>query len=266
MFEQYVARPYCLFCLSVVHNDYIPHWVGSEKSEGIIPQRLDPLLKLQEWILSSISFSIIAKNRTRFPSPLIPHSFLLSSAFRNLYGVSISVQWLSGSGKSRHEEHDEESPLAPPGLKSMGVKSLTSPRFQLCRDPKRPPPLPTPPSPLQPQVFPREVGGPTLQVTNVMLPLKSSSVEEPLHDSVHELHWLCELHGLGEPLYNMRYDHTGPDGFLYFAYRVMVPGLDMPFCGVVHVLPSTCANNMKAEVQRAAAKQLLEAIWQARNH
>ncbi|XP_053498456.1 dead end protein 1 isoform X2 [Ictalurus furcatus] len=191
---------------------------------------------------------------------------VLVQAFRNLYGVSISVQWLSGNGKSRHEEHDEESPLAPPVLKSMGVNSLTSPRFQLCRDPKRPPPLPTPPSPLQPQVFSQAVGGPTPQVTNVMLPLKPKSVEEPLHDSVHELRWLCELHGLGEPLYNMRYDHTGPDGFLYFAYRVMVPGLDMPFCGVVHVLPSTCANNMKAEVQRAAAKQLLNAIWQERNH
>ncbi|KAF4081039.1 hypothetical protein AMELA_G00156230 [Ameiurus melas] len=191
---------------------------------------------------------------------------VLVQAFRKLYGVSISVQWLSGSGKSRHGEHDEESPLAPSGLRSVGVNSLTSPRFELCRDPERPPALLTRPSRLQPQVFSRAVGSPTPQVTDVMLPVKPRSVEEPLHDSVHQLRWLCELHGFGVPLYNVRYDHTGPDGFLYFAYKVMVPGLGLPFCGVVHVLPSTCANNTKAEVQRAAAKQLLDAIWQARNH
>lgn len=172
---------------------------------------------------------------------------------------------MSGSTKSRHEEDDEESPLTPPGLKSTAVNSLTPPRFQLSRDPEHPPPLPTPPSPLQPQFFSRAVGGPTPQVTNVMLSRKARSAEEPLRDSVHLLHWLCELHGLGVPLYNVRYDHTGPDGFLYFAYRVVVPGLAMPFYGVVHVLPSTSANNMEAEVHRAAAKQLLNAMWQARN-
>ncbi|MCJ8735689.1 hypothetical protein PDJAM_G00250250 [Pangasius djambal] len=190
---------------------------------------------------------------------------VLVQAFRKLYGVSISVRWMSGNAKSRHEEHNEESALAPPGPKSMAMNSLTPPRFQLSRDPEHPPPLPTPPSPLHPQVFSRAVGGPTPQLTSVMLPLKPRSAEEPLHDSVHQLRWLCELHGLGMPLYNMRYDHTGPDGFLYFAYRVVVPGLAMPFCGVVPVLPSTCANNMEAEVHRAAAKQLLNAMWQARN-
>lgn len=174
--------------------------------------------------------------------------------------MSISVRWMSGGIKSRHEEHAEKSPVAPPSL-----KSLTPPRLQLSRDPEHPLPLPTPPSPLNLQLFSRAVGGSTPQVSSVMLPPKPVSMEEPLHDSVHLLHWLCELNGLGVPLYNVRYNHTGPDGFLYFAYRVVVPGLASPFCGVVHVLPSTCANNIEAEVHRAAAKQLLNALWQARN-
>lgn len=172
---------------------------------------------------------------------------------------------MSGSVRSRHEEHVEENPLAPPGLKSMALNPLTPPRFQLRRDPEPPPPLPTPPSLPNPQFFSQAVGGPTPQVSSVRVPLNPRSTEEPLHDSVHLLHWLCELNGLGVPLYNVRYDHTGPDGFLYFAYRVVVPGQALPFCGMVHVLPSTCANNMEAEVHRAAARQLLNTMEKARN-
>ncbi|XP_027020922.2 dead end protein 1 isoform X1 [Tachysurus fulvidraco] len=191
---------------------------------------------------------------------------VLVQAFRKLYGLSISVRWMTGSGKSRHEGHDEERLLVSPCLKPAALNTLTPPRIQLGRDHEHPPPLPTPPSPLHSQSFSRAVGGLTPQVMSVMLPMKPRrSVEEPLYDSVHQLRWLCELHGLGLPLYNMRYDRTGPDGFLYFAYRVLVPGLAVPFCGIVHVLPSTCANNMEAEVQRAAAKQILGALWQARN-
>lgn len=177
--------------------------------------------------------------------------------------MSISVQWMSGGAKSRHEEHSEESPLVPPGLKPMAMNLLTPPRLRLSRKPEHPPPLPTPPSPLH--FFSRAVGGPTPQGKNFMLPVNARSVEEPLHDAVHQLRWLCELHGFGVPLYSVRYDHTGRDGFLYFAYRVVVPGLATPFCGIVQVLPSTCANNMEAEVHRAAAKQLLNLMCRARN-
>ncbi|KAK3526327.1 hypothetical protein QTP70_024286 [Hemibagrus guttatus] len=185
---------------------------------------------------------------------------VLLQAFRKLYGISISIRWMSGSGKSRREGHDEKRLLVPSRL-----NALTPPRFKLSRDPEHPPPLPTPPSTFHPQSFTRAVGGPTPQVMSVMLPAKPrGGVEEPLYDLVLQLRWLCEQHGLGVPIYNMRYDHTGPDGFLYFSYRVVVPGLAVPFCGVTHVLPSTCGN-MEAEVQRAAAKQVFGALWKARN-
>ncbi|KAG7324468.1 hypothetical protein KOW79_012484 [Hemibagrus wyckioides] len=186
---------------------------------------------------------------------------VLVQAFRKLYGMSISIRWMPGGGKSRREGHGEERVHVPSHL-----NSLTPPRFQLSRDPEHPPPLPTPPSTFHPQSFSRAVGGPTPQTMSVMLPGKPrSGVEEPQHDSVIQLRWLCELHGFGVPIYNVRYDHTGPGGFLYFAYRVVVPGLAVPFCGVVHILPSTCTNNMEAEVHQAAAKQLLSALWQARS-
>ncbi|KAK3558319.1 hypothetical protein QTP86_017275 [Hemibagrus guttatus] len=202
--------------------------------------------------------------RTRlipFRTRLIPfRTRLIPFAFRKLYGISISIRWMSGSGKSRREGHDEKRLLVPSRL-----NALTPPRFKLSRDPEHPPPLPTPPSTFHPQSFTRAVGGPTPQVMSVMLPAKPrGGVEEPLYDLVLQLRWLCEQHGLGVPIYNMRYDHTGPDGFLYFSYRVVVPGLAVPFCGVAHVLPSTCGN-MEAEVQRAAAKQVFGALWKARN-
>ncbi|KAF7702366.1 dead end protein 1 isoform X1 [Silurus meridionalis] len=177
---------------------------------------------------------------------------VLVAALKDLCGMSICVRWSPGNGKPRHEEHGEENPLIPPGLKPMAINCLTPPRFQLSQNPK-----PSPAALLDSQVISRADGYPTSQVMSRMLPL---SKEEPLHDSVYQLRWLCELHGLGMPLYNVRYDHTGSDGLLYFTYKVVVSGLAIPFYGITHVLPSTSTSNIEAEVHRAAAKQLLNAM------
>ncbi|TTE22036.1 Dead end protein 1 [Bagarius yarrelli] len=189
---------------------------------------------------------------------------VLVQAFRKLYGVSISIRWMCGSGKSRREDY-EERPPAPSRLKTMTINSVTPTCFQFSPDAEHPPPLPTSPSLLHPHTS-QAVGDSTPQVMSKILPLKPrSNMDDLLLDSVHQLRWLCKLHGFGVPLYDVRYNHIGPDGFLYFAYRVMVPGLAMPFFGVVHILPNTCSNNMESEVQRAAAKQILSRIWQSKN-
>nr|AST51843.1 dead end transcript variant 2 [Colossoma macropomum] len=194
--------------------------------------------------------------------------------FKKRFGVSISVRWMLGSSKSRQQEHHEEISLAPPGLKHPAKPSLPPPRFQITRpthlrnyrDPV-PPPLPPPPPPAAPpppppptQGFSRAVGGPAPHVRNGMVPLITRRPDLMSHDSVVQLQWLCELHGLGVPLYDLRYHHTSPDGLLHFNYRVIIPRLPVPLSGAVQILPGISANTMEDEVHRAVAEQAIKVM------
>ncbi|XP_062856741.1 dead end protein 1 [Trichomycterus rosablanca] len=179
---------------------------------------------------------------------------LLVQAFWKLYGISISVRWISYSHKSRHEERNEEAPLTPLS------KNCFTPA--LSQDPLPPPP-PTPSPSLHQHYFSQAVGGPALRANSVVVPQSPRIAGEPFHNSVQQLRWMCELQGLGVPLYNVEYHHTGPDGTLYFTYKVAVPGLPVPLCGVVRILLSTSSCNMEAEVHQAVATQLLRAMCQA---
>ncbi|KAK1788720.1 hypothetical protein P4O66_002538 [Electrophorus voltai] len=165
-----------------------------------------------------------------------------SSAFKKQYGVSISVRWFSGSSKPRHDESEEEGALACPGPKPVGQALLTAASFQLARPAFRDP---------HPQLFSRVVGGPAPQ---------ASSGEAVPHDAVGRLRRLCELYGLGLPIYDVRYHHTSADGFLCVSYSVLVPGLPMPFCGVAQVLPGPSTNTTEEEARRTAAEQVLKAM------
>uniref|UniRef100_A0AAY5ELW0 DND microRNA-mediated repression inhibitor 1 n=1 Tax=Electrophorus electricus TaxID=8005 RepID=A0AAY5ELW0_ELEEL len=170
---------------------------------------------------------------------------VLVQAFKKQYGVSISVRWFSGSSKPRHDESEEEGALACPGPKPVGQALLTAASFQLARSAFRDP---------HPQLFSRVVGGPAPQ---------ASSGEAVPHDAVGRLRRLCELYGLGLPIYDVRYHHTSADGFLCVSYSVLVPGLPMPFCGVAQVLPGPSTNTTEEEARRTAAEQVLKAMSRA---
>ncbi|KAG9281250.1 dead end protein 1-like [Astyanax mexicanus] len=208
---------------------------------------------------------------------------VLVQGFKKQLGICISVRWMTSGSKSRQEEHLDQNPLNPPGLKPPVKPSPLPPRFQINRptqlsnylDPLPPPSLrPPPPPSLSPlnallspppqykQQFPQAVGSPGPQVRNGMAPV--TAVRPPLssHDAVSQLKWLCELYGIGVPLYDVRYHHTGPDGFLHFNYRVIIPQLPIPLCGSVQVLPGPSISSMEEEVQRATAEQVIKTMCQ----
>ncbi|KAL7858536.1 hypothetical protein AOLI_G00186380 [Acnodon oligacanthus] len=191
---------------------------------------------------------------------------VLVQDFKKRFGVSISVQWMLGSSKSTKQEYPEEISLAPPGLKLPAKLSVPPPRFQITRPsylrnyrdplPAAPPSPPPPPT----QSFSRAVGGPAPHVGNGMVPLVTRRPDLRSHDSVGQLQWLCELHGLGVPLYDVRYHHTSPDGFLHFNYRVIIPRLPVVLSGAVQILPGISTYIMEDEVHRAVAEQAIKVM------
>ncbi|KAJ8405447.1 hypothetical protein AAFF_G00319200 [Aldrovandia affinis] len=82
-------------------------------------------------------------------------------------------------------------------------------------------------------------------------------------DAMALLRRVCELFKVGAPLYDLQYLHTGSNGFLYFAYRVVIPDIPLPFTGVAQILPGTSAPTLRDEVQRTAAERVLKCIFQA---
>lgn len=119
------------------------------------------------------------------------------------------------------------------------------------------------PPPLHQQYFSRAVGGPAPRARSAPVPQNLGVIGELPPSPVHQLRWICELQGLGVPLYNIEYHHTGPDAALFFSYKVAVPALPTPLCGVVHILPGTSSSNIEAEVHQTVATQILRAMGRA---
>lgn len=72
---------------------------------------------------------------------------------------------------------------------------------------------------------------------------------------------LCETAGVGQPFYEVQYSHAGPDGFLYFSYKVQILGITATFKGLVMILPGPNASTMLEEAQKAVAQQVLQKMY-----
>lgn len=75
------------------------------------------------------------------------------------------------------------------------------------------------------------------------------------------LHKVCEATGVGQPLYEIYYRHTGPDGFLYFTFKVCIPGITRAFKGLIMILPGPTATKTLEEARQAAAHQVLQSVY-----
>ncbi|XP_033488721.1 dead end protein 1 [Epinephelus lanceolatus] len=190
---------------------------------------------------------------------------MLVEAFRKQFALDISIEWKT-TVKPIHE--DPLSSNKP--LKSPLPTPLQPPRHTLnSRQPSAPPPRQACPS-SAPQGFCKAVGGPT---TPQQPPDSTSSTSSSSHQGhlastayslsspVMLLRRLCEATGFGQPLYELQPYHAGPDGFLYFTYKVHIPGRTSAFKGVVMILPGNGANNILDDAQRAAAQQILQKVY-----
>ncbi|KAG1962243.1 RNA-binding protein [Pimephales promelas] len=175
---------------------------------------------------------------------------MLVEAFKKQYGISITVSWTSFSKSKRIKETGQDDSFTSAGLKPLSKPSLSPPHLYHHDVPAHPTRLP----------FFRAVGGPTAPVRDEMM------AQPPVNrDPVSLLQRMCEANRLGTPQYEVRYNHTGTDGFFYFAFRVLIPGLPLPLYGAVHILPSTSARATKGEVCRAAAEQVIQTMCKVSN-
>ncbi|XP_073343114.1 dead end protein 1 [Pagrus major] len=186
---------------------------------------------------------------------------VLVEAFRRKFALTISITWLS----TIKPNLDEPLPALTPS-RSLLPSPIKPPRHLLnCPQPSvRPPCLAHHPS--TPPGFSRAVGGPTgprYPPSPGSFTTSSSSQVSPASSAspVRLLRKLCEATGIGHPLYELHYSHTGSDGFLYFSYKVCFPGITMPFEGEVMILPGPSATTVVKEAQQAAANQVLHRVY-----
>ncbi|XP_028272682.1 dead end protein 1 [Parambassis ranga] len=180
---------------------------------------------------------------------------VLVEAFRKRFAVNISIKWQSG------EKLNPDKPLL---TDKTPKRLLPSPPKPMNSKPSVPPPrLAFRPS--TPPGFCRAVGGPTAtqHPTPGCSPSSSSCQEhaELAASPVIFLQKLCEVTGVGQPLYEIYYSHTGPDGFLFFTYKVHIPGVTVAHSGLVMVLPGPSASSTMEEARKAAAKHVLLRIY-----
>ncbi|XP_044220413.1 dead end protein 1 [Thunnus albacares] len=182
----------------------------------------------------------------------------LVEVFKKQFALSISVKWQSSVKLSPDDPQQPSKSLLPSPLKPPR-HILNSPQPSVL-----PPRLVRPPS--MPPGFCRAVGGPTAPQHPHPHPPCSSTYQEHLSAAfsgspVMLLHKMCEATGVGQPLYEIYYSHTGPDGFLCFTFKVCIPGITMAFKGLVMILPGPTATNMLEEAQQAAAQQVLQSVY-----
>lgn len=176
---------------------------------------------------------------------------LFFPAFKKQFGLTVSIKWQSSPKPSSDE-------TLPPQMLLKGLSNPPQP-FTL------PPHLNRPPS--TPPGFCRAVGGPA----SPQPPIRSSATSSALQ--THEmsalslatpvvlLHKMSEAAGLGQPLYEMFCIHGGTDGFIYFTYKVCIPGINSSLEGVVRVLPGPSPAATLEEARRTAAEQILLRIY-----
>ncbi|KAM3613211.1 uncharacterized protein V6R79_022553 [Siganus canaliculatus] len=183
---------------------------------------------------------------------------VLAEAFKKQFALTVSIKWQSTLKPSSDEPLPASLPspikplqhiVAPPQVSVLSSRPTNNPSI--------------------PPGFCRAVGGPT----NVRQPPPQSSYSTPSILQEHVLssaspaspiillRKMCEMTGFGQPLYELHYSHTGLDGFLYFNFKVCIPGRAMAFEGVVMILPGPTATSTLEEAQQSAAYNVLQRIY-----
>ncbi|MBN3287919.1 DND1 protein, partial [Polyodon spathula] len=166
------------------------------------------------------------------------------------YGMSVTVQWFSfmernaEAGTRNNGKKPETSSFLP--LLPLELEVLLSQGFVS--------PVLTGPSSSPVYQKPSSQGGDQQYTFNINQPSKEARL-----DAVNSFNRLCISCHFGCPWYDMQLLHTGPDGYQYFGVKVFVPGLPLPFEGIVKILAG-CLATVQEEVKMAAASQILKAL------
>ncbi|XP_004566657.3 dead end protein 1 [Maylandia zebra] len=183
---------------------------------------------------------------------------VLVEAFKKQFAMCVSVQW-----QPTEKPNPDESRCPQKRAKSL-LPSHLGPLHHSSPQPSGPPSFLTLPASI-PAGFCRAVGGPTApQLPHPTCSFPDSSTQGHLVFAVSPvmlLSKLCETAGVGQPFYEVQYSHAGPDGFLYFSYKVQILGITATFKGLVMILPGPNASTMLEEAQKAVAQQVLQKMY-----
>ncbi|XP_010778805.1 dead end protein 1-like, partial [Notothenia coriiceps] len=180
---------------------------------------------------------------------------------RKKFDLNITIKW-----QTTMKSTTDEPPPPHKFSKSLFPTPLKPPRHVLT--PLRPPPrLARPPS-RDAREFCKAVGEPAVPQTP---PPPSSSFcassleghltsSGSLHCPMALLCELCEAKGVGVPQCNLTLNQAGSKGFMFFFYKLSVPGITPDFKGQVMILPGPSAYDTVAEAHQAAALQVLQKI------
>ncbi|TRY90091.1 hypothetical protein DNTS_031588 [Danionella cerebrum] len=211
-------------------------------SEGVEDVQLKPAGTRSEEMVATVNYS------SHYAASMAKK--VLVQGFKKRYNHSVTVRWASFSKSKREEDTIQEDDydddcFSPPLLKPQ-PKTLLSLNFVSSTPQLKP-------------VF-RAVGGPSEEPREgIVTPLPANP------DTVSRLQWMCEINRLGSPQYEVYFHHTAPDGFLYFVFKVEIPGVPLPFYGFVQILPGTSSRATKGEVYRAAAEQVIQTLHRVSN-
>lgn len=101
--------------------------------------------------------------------------------------------------------------------------------------------------------FCRAVGGPSAP----QQPRGFSTATSPMM----LLSTMCQTAGFGQLQYEISYPNVGPDGYLYFTYKVFVLGINMSFPGMIKVLPGANVTSTMEEAWGVVAQHVLHRLF-----
>ncbi|XP_057708653.1 dead end protein 1 isoform X1 [Corythoichthys intestinalis] len=152
---------------------------------------------------------------------------MLVEAFRKLYGLRISVKWYS-----QMQPRWDEMLFRPNN--SLGLGQLPSLRH----------PVPTPAN------FCRAV----------RVPYAPNPHAWPVTSAASSLGNICAAIGIGAPQFEFNLNHICREGYLYFSFKVCIPGTGMVFQGQLGLLPGPTEAATMEKVQELAAQHVLRSL------
>ncbi|MBN3274368.1 DND1 protein, partial [Polyodon spathula] len=186
------------------------------------------------------------------------------------YGMSITVQWFNQMGKPKTQNKKKLAMDTDPGFMKRSAEpgtrknvkkpdtssflSLLHLQAEVPLSEGFVPPVLSGPSYCPVYQKPSSQDDDQQYTFNINQPSKEARL-----DAVTSFNQLCIHCRFGSPWYDMQLVHTGPDGYQYFSVKVFVPGLPLPFKGVVKILAG-CLVTVQEEVKMAAASQILKAL------
>ncbi|MBN3297372.1 DND1 protein, partial [Amia calva] len=188
---------------------------------------------------------------------------VLCEGFKMVYGIPVSVKWLNQTAKPKAPNGKEKQalpcspfmpakPALPPAVEMPKPSALLTAASILSSE------GPGAPGPLFSPVIARRA--PCRDAKQHHFQMNERANRAPI-DAVGLLRQLCIGCQLGSPRYDMQFLYTSADGFQYFRYRVVIPGLPSPFTGEVHILPGALAT-VREEVKLSAAEEVLNLLSQ----